>query len=102
DLLALLAELRGFGGGDALLGRHRLALELRKLAVDARQLPLDLRDARVDHIEALLRVLHPLLADLVVLAQAAQLRHALAVDRPLADLERALDALVLGHRLDAL
>ena len=46
---------------------------------------------------------HALLADLVVILQARQLAHALAPHGALAlPLARALDALVLGHCLDAL
>ena len=53
-------------------------------------------------IEALLRVLGALLLDLVLVLQGGELGHALAVDRPLALLERALDAAILGQPLHAL
>jgi len=96
------ASLAGVSGLDALVGGNGLAFELRQFAIHACKLTLDLRDALIDGIEALLRIAHAFLADLVVFLETAHIAHDLAINRPLAFLERAFHALVLGHGLDAL
>ncbi len=87
---------------DALLGGLLLALVLGELAVDGRQFLFDLRDTPVSGVETLLGVLDPVVLDLEGGLHLAKLVHALAIDGALAFLQRAFDALVLGHRLDAL
>ena len=53
-------------------------------------------------VEPLLRVLGALLLDLVLVLQGGELGLALAIDRPLALLQRAFHAAILGQPLHAL
>ncbi len=87
---------------DALLGGLRFGLVGCQVPADGGELAVNLGEARLDRAQALMSVVGALLGDLVGRLQLVEFVHALAVDGTLAFLERAFDALVLGHRFDAL
>ncbi len=86
-----------------MLGGLCLALVLGDLAVDGGDLALEADDAGRGLVALTLGLLEPRFVGNGELSlQLAELGHALAIDRPLAAFERALDATVLCRRIDAL
>ena len=102
ELSAAFDGRGSFSHLDALTGRLFFTLELGQVAVNAGQLALDGRQARFDRVQTLLGVFDPLFADLGVVLQLAEFRHALTPNRSFALFQGALDPFVFGHRVDAL